>query len=49
MPVFSHYTSERVLTYEEIDEFKLTFDGIVMRKNDLKMFVLRKILNQSVL
>ena len=30
--IFSHYTSERVLTYEEIDEFKLTFDGIVMRK-----------------
>ena len=34
-PVFSHYTSERVLTYEEIDEFKLTFDGIVMRKDDV--------------
>ena len=45
----SHYTSERVLTYEEIDEFKLTFDGIVMRKDDLKMFVLRKILNVSPL
>ena len=48
-PVFSHYTSERVLTYEEIDEFKLIFDGIVMRKDDLRMFVLRKILNFSPL
>ena len=32
MPVFSHYTSERVLTYEEIDEFKLTFNVIVNAK-----------------
>ena len=47
--IFSHYTSERVLTYKEIDEFKLTFDGVVMRKDDLKMFVLRKILNVSPL
>ena len=31
-PVFSHYTSERALTYEEIDEFKLTFDCIVNAK-----------------
>ena len=48
-PVFSHYTSERVLTYGENDEFKLTFDGIVMRKDDLKMFVFWKILNFSPL
>ena len=31
-PVFSYYTSERVSTYEEINELKLTFDGIVNAK-----------------